>query len=573
MQCAPGYTAWASMSPSPLRATQGGISSTTYSATVCFCVTWFRRSSQHEIGCVSFAGPKLCSKREKILFALWIGCSICSRRNYRNATCRILMVRATLLANAFGVPLCLRFTHAHLCIFVCTVITGLLRGNYCTLWGLLWQLKQAYPPAPGPVTRHVSLHTSVYSAAESDALEESLAIWLHSLGLLEVGAGQKPRSLHHVMDELADGTLLCRLAEYICRRRIPGTTQRPRARGAALSNVRKACAAFGSLKHMGRRFLAIEEKMVDGDRVSLMGLLEDAHRACNGEPPRPMVRVAVEKPYFGDCPPRSSGPQREVDDVCLAPVFGMSALHSVPAATPGDVGASLMGGGAGAAASPQRSHDGKPFMYRSPARSPARQQSPTRLGLRRSSWGAVPTSPFGALAADIVPTQLGMGQPNEPRAGSGGAVPAAGSPAASLAAGNTASAAGGAGARPGSLSQPPPLPPPTFPVSQAQHALLLPTRSGVNDGSDTDSDEDLPKHAVLVDWLRSLGIVLEDPFCLEGKLANEFTDGLILCAAIEKLRLGRAVPGVCPQPKMRASCLNNIRKAFDALKEKKVRAA
>ena len=462
------------------------------------------------------------------------------------------------------------FGHSRPLLHICPAIIGLLRGNYCTLWGLLWQLKQAYPPAPGPVTRHVPLHTSVYSAAESDALEESLAIWLHSLGLLEVEAGQKPRSLHTIMDELADGTLLCRLAEYICRRRIPGTNQRPRARAAALSNVRKACAAFGSLKHMGRRFLAAEDKLVDGDRVSLMGLLEDAHRACNGEPPRPMQRVAIEKPYFGDCPPRSSGQQRDVDDVCLAPVFGMSALHSVPAATPGDVGASLMGGGAAAAASPQRSHGGRPFLYRSPTRSPARQQSPTRLGLRRASWGALPTSPSlsegGTLAADIVPTQLGMGQPNALPVGSGAPLSAAASPVAPSAA-NTASTGGGAG----SLSMPPPLPPPTFPVSQTQHALLLPTRSAVDDESGSDSGEDLPKHAILVDWLRSLGVVLDNPFCLEGKVANEFTDGLILCAAIEKLRLGRAVPGVCPQPKMRASCLNNIRKAFDALKEKKVR--
>ena len=83
------------------------------------------------------------------------------------------------------------FGHSRPLLHICPAIIGLLRGNYCTLWGLLWQLKQAYPPAPGPVTRHVPLHTSVYSAAESDALEESLAIWLHSLGLLEVEAALK----------------------------------------------------------------------------------------------------------------------------------------------------------------------------------------------------------------------------------------------------------------------------------------------------------------------------------------------------------------------------------------------
>ena len=163
-----------------------------------------------------------------------------------------------------------------------------------------------------------------------------------------------------------------------------------------------------------------------------------------------------------------------------------------------------------------------------------------------------------------------MGQPNVLPVGSGAPLSAAASPVGTSAA-NTATTSGGVGARSGSLSMPPPLPPPTFPVSQTQHALLLPTRSGVDDDSGSDSGEDVPKHAILVDWLRSLGVVLDNPFCLEGKVANEFSDGLILCAAIEKLRLGRAVPGVCPQPKMRASCLNNIRKAFDALKEKKVR--
>merc|ERR1711871_580766 len=74
----------------------------------------------------------------------------------------------------------------------------------------------------------------------------------------------------------------------------------------------------------------------------------------------------------------------------------------------------------------------------------------------------------------------------------------------------------------------------------------------------------------LAKWIRErLNVPLDRPRDLDANIAPEFSNGVKLCQIVQRCELMRgAIPGVNPEPKNKAQCLQNIRAALELLGDK-----
>ncbi|KAL0480081.1 hypothetical protein AKO1_007054, partial [Acrasis kona] len=73
---------------------------------------------------------------------------------------------------------------------------------------------------------------------------------------------------------------------------------------------------------------------------------------------------------------------------------------------------------------------------------------------------------------------------------------------------------------------------------------------------------------ILAKWLESIGVKLKSSFSLDSPTIPEFADGSLLCNIVSILE-HKDIQGVTQNPKKSASCLHNIRKALEMLRNKK----
>jgi len=216
-----------------------------------------------------------------------------------------------------------------------------LIGDKAVIWGLLWHIMQIYsnrgvgneqvPEMDEKASQVITLRTLGYSLMQKRQLERSLLIWLESLGILEgelglvsssfVGTfgnsnGILPEDLLPLEGSIRDGTLLCRLIEKVSNRKIPGWIKCPRTNEVAIRNLIKAVDILRKWNRMGRRCLqqGVEREIFGGDWATILGLLEDIHRAADGVAPRAMIKPGPEAPYIGGksslpSPPASPKPR------------------------------------------------------------------------------------------------------------------------------------------------------------------------------------------------------------------------------------------------------------------------
>ena len=133
---------------------------------------------------------------------------------------------------------------------------GFLLNEGAVVWGLLWQLSQAYPlredgavhdgtpdalAAVSAAAAAPGRAALPYTATQRQRLESSLVGWFDQLGVLsELGfAGQPPPTLFGLRELLCDGTLLCTLVPKLVGRRLVGWISRPRTAATARGNIAK----------------------------------------------------------------------------------------------------------------------------------------------------------------------------------------------------------------------------------------------------------------------------------------------------------------------------------------------
>lgn len=203
---------------------------------------------------------------------------------------------------------------------------AIIEAHKPLLWGLLQEIKQAYPSAGGSAGKSsVSLQPDLsiskasgwcnslpYSIADRKALDQSLMHWLVEEEILSgIMKGLLPADMPSIATlegPLRDGTMLCLLAGKILGSPVMGWNRKARSFSTSVSNLKKCTQALRSNPSMGLRFLysGVEEDIAKGEWAAILGLLEDMHRLRDGVSPIPYDKSAnsdrrkvSRSPYLG----------------------------------------------------------------------------------------------------------------------------------------------------------------------------------------------------------------------------------------------------------------------------------
>lgn len=345
---------------------------------------------------------------------------------------------------------------------------SILKGNSHVIWGLLWNMMQNYPiNAFAFLDRKTPRRNTGYTPLEYRKLEQSVLQWIDSLNLPgnhAVGA----MNLTHLKHDLCGGPLLCDLAAHVTNTRIPGINRRPVGPALAMSNIKKALNALRKCPEMSKRFVLNENEILQGNRIVLLGLLEDMHRLYDGLRPRSTFPSENEHPYLG----------------------GVS-IHEQ-----------------------EQEEEPQPSVL-----------PPTLIG----STTAESTTPAGPFSLDV-PAHVWLDD-----------------------------------------SPPPPL------IHISDLSDIVPGKEKTRPHEMKHSRiESAPvrkcsQAEIVLKWLKRLDIPINDvaTFLNPRGALIEFRTGLHLCQIVERVELIRSIEGVSHDPKSKASCLHNLRKALHLLKLKK----
>jgi len=101
----------------------------------------------------------------------------------------------------------------HIPVCLVSVPEPLLSGQSSAVWGLLWELMQAYSPGPGHLP---APSTPLEGQGQEQAMEAELLAWLRAGQVLGPLLGPlTPRTLRQLVPFLRDGSLACLLAQHL----------------------------------------------------------------------------------------------------------------------------------------------------------------------------------------------------------------------------------------------------------------------------------------------------------------------------------------------------------------------
>ena len=139
-----------------------------------------------------------------------------------------------------------------------------------------------------------------YTKPDLRRLEVSLINWIDGLGLLRK-VPHRVTSLADIEELLRNGSLLCALVGSVLGIRMRGVFRDPRTDATCCANIRKSLEPLRRDKRMSQKHTCSEREIFEGDKSTLLGLLEDVHRLADGLPPRPSGSAYYEDgPYLGN---------------------------------------------------------------------------------------------------------------------------------------------------------------------------------------------------------------------------------------------------------------------------------
>lgn len=123
-------------------------------------------------------------------------------------------------------------------------VQGVLKGNREAVWGLLNGIRESYVQATQQEHFQAADMKLPCSAENVKKLEVSIMRWLRRLGVVKQSSIS---SIFEILRELRNGTLLCELAEIMCKRKLNGVFRNPKTDATSLTNLRKALDCLRTL--------------------------------------------------------------------------------------------------------------------------------------------------------------------------------------------------------------------------------------------------------------------------------------------------------------------------------------
>ena len=170
----------------------------------------------------------------------------------------------------------------------------IVQGNSKAIWSLLWTLHRLHAKDASPVLP--ALLDLPYSDAALKRLDQSLAGWIHSLGVSHLAVS--PQGVMELLPAFRSGVLLGELVQKVLKMPIHGLVSAPKSDSTSLSNLRKALEPLRVTPQMCQEYVWRDKELQYGDLASLYGLLEDLHRLYDSQPPR-RPGIHSEMPYLG----------------------------------------------------------------------------------------------------------------------------------------------------------------------------------------------------------------------------------------------------------------------------------
>lgn len=171
----------------------------------------------------------------------------------------------------------------------------ILKGNPQVIWQLIAVLKlnfesEAFGFGEGSIARAANLSSInsqilPYTTVQVATLKNSLLSWVIHLGVFNDDP-KLPTEFDEVSDQIQKGALLARMIQRVTGTVLKGIHHKPISKPNFYHNVLKCLDYLKSVPSMSRRFIWKVEPIVDNDKFSILGLLEDFHRFSEGLPAR-----------------------------------------------------------------------------------------------------------------------------------------------------------------------------------------------------------------------------------------------------------------------------------------------
>lgn len=174
----------------------------------------------------------------------------------------------------------------------------IVQGNSKAIWSLLWTLHRLH--AKSASSALPSLLDLPYSDSALKRLDQSLAAWIHSLGVSHLPVS--PQGVMEMLPAFRSGFLLGELVQKVLKMQIHGLVSAPKSDLSSLSNIRKALEPLRVTPQMCQEYVWRDKELQYGDLASLYGLLEDLHRLYDNQPPRRPGNHS-DMPYLGSVLP------------------------------------------------------------------------------------------------------------------------------------------------------------------------------------------------------------------------------------------------------------------------------
>ena len=117
-------------------------------------------------------------------------------------------------------------------------------------------------------------------------MELSLMDWLKTIGALQKNSDSNITDIN----EVRNGTMLCRLAEIVSNRKLYGILNNPKSDANSLTNIKKSLDCFKNLPGIDMKQLCHEKDVIKGNRNSILRLLEELHRYYNESLRKPFTQ-------------------------------------------------------------------------------------------------------------------------------------------------------------------------------------------------------------------------------------------------------------------------------------------
>lgn len=182
----------------------------------------------------------------------------------------------------------------------------IMKGNPQIIWQLFSALKFLHQSNctsgkmnfnQGANLSSVNMRTLPYSEDQIDQLGTSLMGWLISLGVFNRNL-QLPSEIEDVLESVSEGVIISKIIFKLTGKVLRGLHLKPISKPNFTHNVRKCLDFLKEQPRMSRKFLWKVEPVVDCDKLSILGLLEDLHRFGDGLPRRRDPHYFVDGPYI-----------------------------------------------------------------------------------------------------------------------------------------------------------------------------------------------------------------------------------------------------------------------------------